>query len=264
MSTHKKFEQVKSVRLYQRIVEQIEDAIARGELQPGARLPSERELVVQFGTSRPTVREALRVLESNGVVRSRPGDPNGPEILPFSPVTLQKQLTRMLNSEGLNTASLITFRMILDGCGSQLAAQLRTDAELEVMEQRIAAMADAIDAGYEAFGEADIAFHDAIAAATRNALLPVCNDVVRSVVVTLISDKVASSQNSKALMLESLEHHREVLAAIRDGDGTAASRISCRNLYDYYNGYVSAEDRPALGAMLHPDDLAERQGTTGG
>ena len=66
------------MRLYQRIVEQIEDAIARGELKPGQRLPSERELVVQFGASRSTVREALRVLESNGVVRSRPGDPTAP------------------------------------------------------------------------------------------------------------------------------------------------------------------------------------------
>lgn len=260
MSTPKKFEQVKSVRLYQRIVEQIEDAIARGELKPGGRLPSERELVIQFGTSRPTVREALRVLESNGVVRSRHGDPNGPEILPFSPVALQKQLARMLHTEGLNTASLITFRMILDGCGSQLAAQLRTETELEEMEQRIAAMADAIDAGYEAFSKADIAFHDAVAAATRNALLTVCNDVVRTVVVSLISDRVANSRNGRALMMESLEHHREVLGAIRDADGAAASRISCRNLYDYYHGYVSSEDRQALGAMLHPDDLAQRQG----
>jgi len=72
------FQQVQPVRLYQRIVEQIEDALARGELKPGQRLPSERELVVQFGASRSTVREALRVLESNGVVRSRPGDPDGP------------------------------------------------------------------------------------------------------------------------------------------------------------------------------------------
>ncbi|MGO4599699.1 FadR/GntR family transcriptional regulator [Terrabacter sp. 2RAF25] len=78
-ATARGFEPVRSVRLYERIVEQVEEAIARGELRPGERLPSERELVVQFGTSRATVREALRVLESNGVVRSRPGDPNGPE-----------------------------------------------------------------------------------------------------------------------------------------------------------------------------------------
>lgn len=258
MSTHKPFEQVSPVRLYQRIVEQIEDAIARGELQPGGRLPSERELVVQFGTSRSTVREALRVLESNGVVRSRPGDPNGPEILPFSPVALQKQLTRMLRTEGLDSASLISFRMILDGCGSQLAAQLRTETEVQEMERCLDNMARAIDGDFEAFSEADIAFHDAVASASRNTLLPLCNDAVRTVVVSLISDKVANARNSKALMLQSLAHHREVLEAIRQGDGVAASRISCRNLYDYYLEYVVEADRPAIAAMLHPDDRADR------
>ena len=62
------FQQVRPVRLYQRIVEQIEDALASGDLKPGQRLPSERELVTQFGASRSTVREALRI------VRSEEGD----------------------------------------------------------------------------------------------------------------------------------------------------------------------------------------------
>ena len=56
MTSQAQFEQVKPVRLYQRIVEQVEEAVARGDLKPGSRLPSERELVVQFGASRPTNR----------------------------------------------------------------------------------------------------------------------------------------------------------------------------------------------------------------
>ncbi len=99
------FETVRPVRLYERIVEQVEEAIASGELRPGQRLPSERELVVQFGTSRATVREALRVLESNGVVRSRPGDPNGPEILPFTTGGLTKQMRRLARADGLTLSS---------------------------------------------------------------------------------------------------------------------------------------------------------------
>ena len=89
MADGPRFQPVQPVRAYQRIVEQVEDALVRGELAPGQRLPSERELVTQFAVSRSTVREALRVLESNGVVRSRPGDPNGPEILPFSSTAAQ-------------------------------------------------------------------------------------------------------------------------------------------------------------------------------
>jgi len=245
-----RFQQVQPVRLYQRIVEQIEDAVARGELKPGERLPSERELVVQFGASRPTVREALRVLESSGVVRSRPGDPNGPEILPFSPHGLAKQMTRLTRVEQMSIADLVSFRMILDGSANMLAARLRSEEELAAIEQTIAVMESAIEQGYEQFSEADVAFHDAVALASRNALIQVCNSVVRGVVLSLISDKVTKARNGKALMRESLQHHQEVLGAIRAGDGPAAARISRQNLYDYYAGYVPKKDRECLLALL--------------
>lgn len=244
------FKPVHAVRLYQRIVEQIEDAIARGQLKPGQRLPSERELVVQFGASRSTVREALRVLESSGVVRSRPGDPNGPEILPFSSTALTKQMTRLAQVDQLSLAELISFRMILDGSANMLAARLRSAEELAAMERTIAVMADAIDEGYDVFSEADVAFHDAIALASRNALIQISNQVVRGVVLSLISDKVSRAIDSDALMRESLQHHQEVLKAIRQRDGIAAAEISRRNLYDYYADYVPAEDREPLLALL--------------
>jgi GntR family transcriptional repressor for pyruvate dehydrogenase complex len=244
------FQPVRAVRLYQRIVEQVEDAVARGQLKPGERLPSERELVTQFGASRSTVREALRVLESNGIVRSRPGDPHGPEILPFSTTALAKQMTRLAQVDQLSLAELLSFRMILDGSATMLAARLRSADELAAMEQTIAVMADAIDAGYDEFSEADVAFHDAIALASRNSLIQICNQVVRGVVISLISDKVSRALDSEALMRESLEHHQEVLEAIRQGDGVSAAETSRRNLYDYYAGYLPEEDREPLLALL--------------
>lgn len=250
MNDGTQFQQVRPVRLYQRIVEQIEDAITRGDLKPGQRLPSERELVSQFGASRPTVREALRVLESNGLVRSRPGDPNGPEILPFSPTGLTKQMTRLVQIEKMSMAELISFRMILDGSANMLAARLRSDEELARIENTITVMEEAIDRGYEEFSKADVAFHEAVALASRNSLIQVCNQVVRGVVLSLISDKVTRARNSKALMRESLHHHQEVLQAIRDGDGPEAARISRRNLYDYYVGYVARSERESLLALL--------------
>ena len=253
MTEPARFQQVVPVRLYQRIVEQIEDAMVRGELRPGQRLPSERELVTQFGASRPTVREALRVLESNGLVRSRPGDPNGPEILPFSPKGLAKQMTRLVQVEEMSIAELVSFRMILDGSANLLAAQLRSEEELALMDKTIDAMEAAIGKSYEEFSEADVAFHDAVAFASRNALIKVCNQVVRGVVLSLISDKVNRAQNSNALMRESLQHHQEVLGAIRLRDGVAAARISRQNLYDYYVEYVPEEDREPLLALLDQD-----------
>lgn len=251
-----RFEQVKPVRLYQRIVEQVEEAVLRGDLRPGERLPSERELVEQFGASRSTVREALRVLESNGVVRSRPGDPNGPEILAFSPDGLSKHMRRLAHVEQLSLAELVSFRMILDASANTLAARLRTEKELEAMEATIAAMAKASGRSYEEFSEADFAFHEAVAAASRNTLIQVCTAVVRGVVLSLISDKLTRAGSSKAVMQRSLTHHEQVLAAIRNQDGDGAARLARRSLYDYYAVYLTDTEREPLRALL-PDDRAD-------
>lgn len=250
MTDQPAFEQVRPVRLYERIVEQVEAAVASGELAPGQRLPSERELVTQFGTSRATVREALRVLESNGVVRSRPGDPNGPEILPFSTRGLSKQLRRLARAEELTLAQLLVSRMMLDATANRLAAVLRTDDQLADMEAAIDRMRGTLALGYDAFSEADLAFHEAVAVASGNTMIQVSNEVVRDTVLSVISDKIAHARNSKALMRRSLEHHEQVLEAIRSGDGPAAARASVQSLYDYYAGYVPASERHALQALL--------------
>ncbi len=256
MTSQAQFEQVKPVRLYQRIVEQVEEAVARGDLKPGSRLPSERELVVQFGASRPTVREALRVLESNGIVRSRPGDPNGPEILPFSPHGLHKQMTRLIQADGASLAEVLSFRMVVDGAGCRLAARLRTEQDLVELERTVTDLEASLTLGYQAFSRADLAFHQAIAAASRNSILGVCNNVVRDVVLSLISTNVANAVDTPELMAATISYHREVLVAVRDKDGEAAARSSSRSIYDFYNGYLSPDERDFLRAMLHPDDQA--------
>jgi len=258
MSERNQFRPVQPVRAYERIVEQVEDAMARGELKPGQRLPSERELVTQFAVSRSTVREALRVLASNGVVRSRPGDPRGPEVLAFSTNGLAKQMTRLTRSDQLSLAELLAFRMILDGSANLLAAQLRSPEQLLEMESTISDMRGAIDVGYEAFSEADMAFHDSVARASRNALIQVCVEVVRGVVLSLVSDKIKGSRNGKDLMRRSLRHHEEVLVAVRAGDGHAAARLARQNLYDYYAGYVPKAERAPLTTLLDSLDAQEK------
>ena len=258
MNERNQFRPVQPVRAYERIVEQVEDAMARGELKPGQRLPSERELVTQFAVSRSTVREALRVLASNGVVRSRPGDPRGPEVLAFSTNGLAKQMTRLTRSDQLSLAELLAFRMILDGSANLLAAQLRSPEQLLEMESTISDMRGAIDVGYEAFSEADMAFHDSVARASRNALIQVCVEVVRGVVLSLVSDKIKGSRNGKDLMRRSLRHHEEVLVAVRAGDGHAAARLARQNIYHYYAGYVPKAERAPLQALLDPPDTQEK------
>ncbi|MDN5794876.1 MAG: GntR family transcriptional regulator [Intrasporangium sp.] len=247
-----RFERVQPVRLYERIVEQIEGAITRGELRPGERLPSERELVVQFGTSRATVREALRVLESTGVVRSRPGDPRGPEILEIDAESLRRPLARLAGAARLSLGQLIVSRMMLDSTANQLAAQLRTDEQLVWIERAVDTMRTALDEGEEAFSKADMAFHELITCVAGNPLIKLGHAAVRDTVLALISNTITDAADSRVVMQRSLAHHEEVLDAIRAGDGPRAAHASLRSLYEYYSGSVPETERAALKAML-PD-----------
>lgn len=245
-----RFEPVRTVRAYERIVEQIEAAVESGSLQPGERLPSERELMAQFAVSRSTVREALRVLQARGLVRSRPGDPHGAEVLPFSPAALHKSMTTLARVDELSLGELVQFRMVLDASANLLAARLRTDEELAEMDAAIERMRAAIAVSYDEFSAADVAFHDAVERASRNKLIQICTDVVRSIVLDLIAEKIAAAADREALMRQTIRHHEEVLAAIRAGEGLPAARMSRQAMYDYYVGYVPEEERPALRILL--------------
>jgi GntR family transcriptional repressor for pyruvate dehydrogenase complex len=244
------FRPVRPVRAYEGIVEQVADRVLRGQLRPGERLPSEREMTAQFGVSRSTVREALRVLGSDGLVRSRPGDPNGPEVLAFSPVGLRKSITRLVHVDEIRLADLVQFRMLLEGSANLLAARLATDEELAGMGASLAAMEEALDRGHQEFSRADVAFHDAVARASRSLLVQVCADVVREVVLGLISQKIAEAPDGRELMARSLRHHADVLEALRARDGARAARLARESLYAYYAGHVPEEERELLHALL--------------
>jgi GntR family transcriptional repressor for pyruvate dehydrogenase complex len=241
-----RFEPVATVRAYERVVQQIEEAVFSGQVKPGERLPSERELMAQFSVSRSTVREALRVLQAADMIRSKPGDPRGPEVLAASPVALHKSMQRLARSDRLGLAELLQFRMALDGSAHRLAASLRTDQDLADLDTALDAMR--LAQGYAEFGRADVAFHEAIAIAAGNPLLVVCLEVVRGVVLDQIEGRLAHAQDQPALMRSWLAHHGEVLQAIRDSDGDLASRLARRALYDNYAEHVPLAER----SLLHP------------
>lgn len=253
MSTeHAVFRPVEPVRAYERVAEQIEERILNGDLPPGSRLPGERELVSQFAVGRSTVREALRVLQSAGLIRSRPGDPLGAQVLGVSPDNLSRPMERLARSRLSSLGELVQFRMVLEAESNRLAARLHTARDLERMEEQIARMSAAGDdvAGLHAFSEADALFHRAVAEASGNALLGLCTRAVHDAVVDVIEDKIAQAEDAVAWRQGSIAHHRQVLAAVRAGDGVGAAGLARRALFDYYVDHVEAWARPLLEAAL--------------
>ena len=256
-----RFSPARPVRVYERVVQQIEEAILSGAIRPGERLPSERELMTQFAVSRATVREALRVVQSAGLVASRPGDPRGPEVLPFSTAGIHKSMIALARVEHLGLGELLQFRMMIEGQSCALAARRRSDQQLARLEDAITAMKTAISGDYTAFGAADIAFHDVVTDIAGNRLLQVSAQAVRDVVVDVIAGKIATSPDGTGTMRDIIRRHRQLLTAIRERDPARAAALVKRHIYEYYRDYVDDDQLPALELALDSPPRANQSRT---
>jgi len=252
MASRVDFEAVKTLRAYEHIVSQIETAIATGTLKPGQRLPSEREMMENFSVSRPTVREALRVLESTGVVRSRHGDPHGPQILPPSSDLLFRPLSQLVRTKNLDLDDFIPLRMNLESLACALAATFRDEVHLTQMQTAIEGMRRVIDDDQTAdeFGLADLDFHQAVWEASGNMLVSLFGNVTQGLMLDMIKGKLVSASDSRAVMRLSHEHDSEILEAIQEQNADRAAYLARRYIFEYYGDYVADSQRAFLESLV--------------
>jgi GntR family transcriptional repressor for pyruvate dehydrogenase complex len=171
------------VRSFDHIVGQIREAIASGEIAPGERLPSERDLGVAFGVSRTTLREALRALEAQGVIEIRTGSRGGAFVAEPSSEIVAAALGALLRFRSATARELAEFRVPFEAENAAWAAR-RADpaglAELEHIVGDVAARADDNSAPWAEVAALEVRFHEAVARATGNS--------VRSAIMSAILD----------------------------------------------------------------------------
>src|ERR1700756_1823155 len=130
---------VRTSRLYEQIVQQIEESIVKGDLKPGDQLPAERDLAQRFGVSRTAVREAVKALREKGLVEAYPG--RGTFITDGTPQALRQSLDLMVKiGQPEGSTHLAEVRAILEPEIAALAAARIQDAELTTMRDAVAAM----------------------------------------------------------------------------------------------------------------------------
>jgi DNA-binding FadR family transcriptional regulator len=209
------FQPVESQRLYERVADQIGELIRVGEIGPGQRLPSERDLAKHLGVSRAVVREAMIALELAGLVEVRTGSGAYVREPPLA-------LPASING-GSSPSDILEARMLIEGETAARAAESASAAEIEIISATVAEMAHEHDAGRPWSG-ADLAFHVAIARATGNAALAGVVERLwqeqHGAVFALLSERVRLSEN----WAPTIAGHRAVLAAIRDRKPAAAKR----------------------------------------
>jgi GntR family transcriptional repressor for pyruvate dehydrogenase complex len=210
------YEPIHSSRLYEQIVFQIEERIMSGELECGDKLPSELELAEQFGVSRTAVREAIKALRAKGLVEVQPG--RGTFVMDGASQVLRTSLGQVLriNDKG-GLDNLIEIREMLEPKIAALAAERADEEDIEAMEAAIAAMDISIEDA-DAFIEADLAFHLALAHATKNALIPLLIDPV---VDMLQEQRIRIFQEDQGSE-RGQYHHKRILECIINHDAQAA------------------------------------------
>ncbi|MFE9899833.1 FadR/GntR family transcriptional regulator [Streptomyces achromogenes] len=161
----------------QRAVEEIKAMIAEGRLEPGQRLPTERDLAVQLGMSRSSTREAIRALTVMGVLDARHG--SGIYVGTLEAGDLLESFGVVADlSRGPRLVELLQVRRILESAATALAAARITEEQLAAVEAHLAAM-NATDDPEEILAH-DLAFHREIASAAGNATMAAILDGLSS------------------------------------------------------------------------------------
>jgi DNA-binding FadR family transcriptional regulator len=202
------------------IVESLAGAIRQGQLLPGAKLPTEAEIMGRFSVSRTVVREALSKLQASGLVETRHGV--GTFVLPAADAA-----TFRISAEDFATVadviSVLELRISLETEAARLAAQRRTEENLHAMEAALQAFHDSIRAESDAV-PSDFQFHLEVARATGNRHFADLMVYLGAMIIprTRINTAHAAPEGRLAYLERVHSEHQSILDAIRHRDAEAA------------------------------------------
>lgn len=205
---------VTSMTLTQGVAEHLRNLIHRGEVGPGERLPSERELAEKLGVARISLREAIKILQDDGYVEVRRGARGGSFVTELHrPV--ENWRARMREQAG-EIDDIVDFRIALESHAARLAAKRRTPANLATLRAAIRGLHN-VD-GRAAFRLTDSQFHVGLARAARSVRL---ENAIHSARGELFSphDLLPFVEPVE----ETIRDHQVIYDAVHDGDGEAAA-----------------------------------------
>ena len=205
----------KSEKISERIVEQIRDAVLSGRLKPGDRVASEKELIAQFGVSKATMREALRVLEAMGLVELRKGIQGGVFIAEVDMKTTIHSIMNFLHFKAVSIHDITMLRFILEPSVAHIAASRFTEEDIRRLEEMIEAGEDD-----EVEISKDIGFHRYLARLSDNPILILIMDFIDNILRDLKSQLTLGA----GFYNDVKARHRRVLSCLTHGDPVGARR----------------------------------------
>lgn len=212
------------------LADELAGRISRGELREGAALPPERELVLQTGLSRTSVREALRVLEIRGFVEIRAGRGGGSFVRRPTGHDIATTVRLVVRGTHVPLASLLQTRATIEPACAGLAAVRRSDADLREMDSINFVMDGAQDVSR--FLRSNVDWHMAVARAAGNELLSGLMEALAELIYD--STGYAGSVDGH-VRTATCRAHQAITAAIRASDRSLAQRRMARHVEAYVN-----------------------------
>ena len=227
---------IKKTRIYEEVVGQLGQLIDEGKLKAGDRLPSERELAETFRVSRTSVREAIKSLEMEGLVITRPG--SGTFISAIDVQTLVQPLASLLSRGKDALIELFEMRRLVEPGIAALAAERATAADLRRLQEILTEQDQQVTRGTSAV-DSDAAFHFAIGQATHNSAL----QQLVSAIVEILKPAREQSLQTPGRAHKSLASHRAILTAIAQHNPELARHAMQQ--------HIEAVAQNVLGPIVH-------------
>lgn len=226
------------------LAERLQQRIVDGHYAPGRALPTERELVESTGLSRGSVREALRILEARGLVKTRAGRYGGSVVVEPTDAALGSSIQRFAKVRGISLRDLVDARRALAPMVAFLAATHRTDDDLRRLHEISARLDAAAENNLPLFLQENANWHTALAEASHNDLLRAFMASISGLMLEASKIEYFASEDVRRLVTIA---HRRILKAIEQKDAEAARRRAERDVEAYARHLeVALRERSAL------------------
>jgi DNA-binding FadR family transcriptional regulator len=220
------FRKAKQSRMFQDVVEQIQGAILDGRIKPGDKLPAERELGEIFGTSRGTLREALRVLEHKGLIEIRVGVSGGAIVKDLGGEQMTESLALLIRSRKISLNHLAEFREDVESTVAGMAAKRATADDIQYLCDLLSRAETYWKAGVECFPEfirIDEKIHMALASISGN---PVYEVILRTVHANIHTYYDQFLPSGKGNMDENFQDLKQLVDAVSEGNAERAGKLT--------------------------------------
>ena len=236
------FRAARQNRIFQDIVEQIQEAILSGQYQPGEVLPPERELRETFQTSRGTLREALRVLEQKGLIEIRLGVNGGAFVKGSISEPITESLGLMLRYRKISLVHLNEFREDVEGIVTARAAERAEESDIRKLDDLLTQAAKIVNSagqGWLEFLEIDKQFHREVARISRNPIYIFMHNVIHSNIQAYYDEFLPSNEE---ILKENFRDLSDILEAIKQRNGNHACTLVQSHVRRFYEHMIAHGD----------------------